>query len=392
VLTRVKVAYLPATLLLAAGVACGNDAELTGTSPMAPQLDRKQEAVVPAPLVPIWIDGSAVEIWPYTDARLAGTPSDPINLIFVGQGNALNVRAALMSLDGNRDGPLAPFGCTWTDAIGGVQGAYTDGSGWSGSVIQLECGSYNPFRFHVRLFPNGSWTLANGHVDVLIPGTHDHQVLAWELAEQLVTYDIARSGLLAAAPAQTGVISAAPTFREIPPQIYNGLPVELRALTGGPLFGPVATGVGIVTDGSATILALQTAPAAPGSSQVVDIMFGQVVPKPYCNPAGAFIRVDGPITLRQDVTVTPGGILSSQTMANGDLIVRTFDLSTGALGPPAQARVRDHYRTQLNRSTHSVLSSRHQQLSTDGAPQQLLEDMRVGPAGPATFRSTEKCG
>lgn len=378
--------------LVIIGLTACSDNSVTGIQPEAPQMSRKPEAVVPGPLTTVAIGGSTVQMWPYTHAVLAGMPSDPINLIFVGEGDALNVRAALMSLDGSRSGPFAPFNCTWTDAIGGHQAVYTAAAGWSGSVIQLECGDYDPFRFHVRLFPNGGWTLANGHVDVLIPGTTDHQVLSWELAEQFVAYDLARSGLLASAPAQTGVIGAAPTFREIPPVIYNGLPIQLRALTGGPLMGPVSVGVGIQTDGSATILSLQSAPPAGGSAQTLQIVYGQVVPKPFCNSGGEFIRVDGGVTLQQDVRVSPSGVLTSQTIAEGELLVRSVDLSTGAMGIPAPARVRDHYSSQLSRSSHGIRSTRHQQLSTGGRPQQLREELHVGPGGPAWFRSEEKCG
>ena len=76
-------------------------------------------------------------------------------------------------------------------------------------------------------------TLGNAHFELLIPGTTDHQVLSWELAEQLVTVDMVRSGLLAAAPGSTAPINAAPGFRQIPAEIYNLLPAELRAASAG---------------------------------------------------------------------------------------------------------------------------------------------------------------
>ena len=60
-------------------------------------------------------------------------------------------------------------------------------------------------------------------------------------------------GFLTAAPAQTGPINQAPFFRSIPPVIYNGLPAQIRSLTGGPLEGDVTEPVGIFSDGSATI-------------------------------------------------------------------------------------------------------------------------------------------
>ena len=100
--------------------------------------------------------------------------------------------------------------------------------------MQLQCGGYGPIRFHLRLFDIGGTTLGNAHFEVLIPGTTDHQVLSWELAEQLVTFDFARSGLLGAPPGSIAPVNPAPSFRGIPAPLYDGLPPELRVLTGGP--------------------------------------------------------------------------------------------------------------------------------------------------------------
>jgi hypothetical protein len=133
-----------------------------------------------------------------------------------------------------RAGPFAAFDCTWTDAIGGIQVSWAEPAGWTGSVIQLECGAYDPFRFHIRLFPAGHATLANAHVEVLIPGTQAHQVLNWEVADQFIVYEMARVGILGAAPATRGMINQAPTMGEIPVVLYNMLPAHLRALAGGP--------------------------------------------------------------------------------------------------------------------------------------------------------------
>lgn len=65
----------------------------------------------PSPLVTVDIGLDAVEFWPYTGADLSGTPKDPINLIFFGQADPRDIRAALLSLDGDRTAfgmPSAP--------------------------------------------------------------------------------------------------------------------------------------------------------------------------------------------------------------------------------------------------------------------------------------------
>jgi hypothetical protein len=355
-----------------------------------PDLSVRAGSAAPSPLVDVTAGGSTQRLWPFTGTDFSSTPQDPINLVFVGAADARNVRNALLSLGGDRGGsPFAGFDCTWTDAIGGQQTAHAEQVGWSGSVIQLECGDYDPFRFHVRLFPAGGWTIANAHVDLLIPGTTDHQVLSWELGEQFVTYDLARSGFLGGVPGRTGVINPAPTFRSIPPVIYNLLPPTLRGLTGGPLTGTVTEPVGIPTDGQATIVPLRAAPAAPGTSQSLELQFGQTIPKPFC-AAGDFVRVDGPIHLHHRVEVSASGVLTSETSIEGELMVRA--LGATGLGEPNRARVHDHYQTHINGKHFGVFSMRKQQLSLPARPpQQLHRQLQVGSNGPARFREDEKC-
>jgi hypothetical protein len=366
--------------------------------PLSPALESaaapvRYEASVPAPLVPVAYVGGALRIWPYVGTDFSGTPQDPVNLVFFGVGDPRNVRDALRSVDGARAGPLAGFDCRWTDAFGSQETSYSEQSEWSGSVIQLECGSYDPFRIHLRLFPAGGGTVGNAHFDLLIPGTTDHQVLSWEFGEQFVTYDLARSGYLSAPPGQSGPINAVGTFREIPPVIYDGLPPQLRALTGGPLSGAVTAPVGIPTDGSATLLALADAPQAGGTEQDIVIHFAQTIPKPFCNGGGDFVRVDGPVRLRQRVDVSRSGVLTSQRFADGDLVVRSVDPTTGQLGAPVEAHVREHYGATLGDHVASVRSMRSQQLLVaNGPPQRFLEQLQVGPNGLTRYLRSERCG
>lgn len=348
---------------------------------------------IPASLTTVTAAGSSLTLWPYTATTLAEQPSDPINLIFGGIADPRNIRDALLALDGVRGGPFAGFDCTWTDAIGGIQATYGSDPGWTGSVIQLECGTYEGLRMHVRLFPMGDRTVANAHIDVLIPGTTDHQVISWEVAEQFVTADLARAGVLGAAPTATAGVTAAPTFREIPAILYNGLPPQLKALAGGP-GGTVSEPVGIANDGRATILVIaRDVPAAGGRSQTLELDFAQVIPKPFCAEPGELVRVDGPVSLTQEVRVSATGVLSSQTFAEGELQVRSFDPTTGATGDPMTAHIRDHYRTQVGDHLTMARSSRHQLLESPGAPaQQLQVLLRVGSDGEPMARARELCG
>lgn len=333
--------------MLIAGLAggCSNPSDLPTAAPAAALDFAAPSTDPPGELATISLGGAAQRIWPFLSATLS-SPDDPVNLLFTGRADPRAIRSALLGLDGQRGAvgfPAGrPFDCTWSDAIGGLQGAYTEAAGWSGSAIQLQCGGFGPVRFHLRLFRLGDLTLGGAHFEVLIPGTTDHQVLSWELAEQLVTADLARSGLLGAAPGATGMISPAP-YREIPDLIYSGLPDGLKQLAGGPSV-PVSSPVPIQTDGRATILALAGEPApAPGSGQRLVIQFAQVIPRPFCtNSEDALVLIQGPVTLEKTVRITDGGTLETTYHASGMLQVAAIDPASGeVLGDPYQAKVED---------------------------------------------------
>jgi len=170
-------------------------------------------------------------------------------------------KTALRSLDGDRSAfglPNAfPFNCTWTDASGEMQTAYTDEGGWVANPVQLQCGDYGPLRFHIRLFPAGDWVVAGTHFDLLIPGTSQHRVISWELAEQMIYIDFVRSGLVDPA---TGVGHAplsvpGPAGDVIEAPLYDGLPPSLKAV------------LGVVPDGSGNYVAL-----SDGAALVLDLL------------------------------------------------------------------------------------------------------------------------
>lgn len=358
----------------------------------------------PAGLVSLALPGGTTTLWPYTGADFSGAGQDPINLIFAGQADALAIRAALMGLNGDRSAfgfpGVAPFNCTWSDAIGGSQTAYSDGAGWSGSAIQLQCGEYGPIRFHLRLFDAGAVTLGGVHFEMLIPGTADHQVLSWELAEQLVAADMMRTGLLATTDplAPSAPIHAAP-FREIPAVLYNLLPVELKGIVGGPL-GSVSTPVAIPTDGRATIVNIATAaPVLPGVwEQDFEVQFGQVVPKPFCSPGpAAFLQLAGPVRLRQRIQVLENGRMVGGFNADGRLGIQPLDFSTGApvpSGEPYEAEVKEIAQVAVDQRGGTV---HHTQIQTElplSGPYrgQLRTRLAVGVGAGMDFERVIRCG
>jgi hypothetical protein len=388
-----------AALSLVLFVGCSDDSDPVG--PSSEFSAKTTDAPAPAPLVTVDVGGDALTLWPFTSSNL-GTPEDPVNLIFSGKAEPRQLRSALMGLDGDRTllgfPDEFPFNCTWTDALGGtMQGAYAEPSGWVGSAVQLECGAYDPLRFHVRLFDVGGLTVANAHFELLIPGTHEHQVIHWELAEQLVVIDFLRSGLLdPSGPfAFTPAINPAP-WRDIPAQIYNGLPDDLKALIGPP---SSPTAVPIPSDGVATILFVtgQSGPRPEVTTQEYTIQFDQVIPKPFCSGDGfEYLYVTGPIRLTQRTIVTRSGNYLSLFHAHGRLDLTPVDPSTSpptALAPTYTAVINQNDRAHVNDHVSSVASVMLQIEVPPSGPfrGRLKVVLKVGPGSSTVYDLEVQC-
>lgn len=354
----------------------------------------------PQPLVTIARANSSLTFWPYTGENFSGTPQDPINIVFCGKADPRDIRAALMALDGDRTAfglpPAAPFNSTWQDAIGDVQAGYGSKCEWVGGVVQLACGDYQPVRFHLRLFKMGSWTVGNAHFEVLIPNTTEHQVLSWELAEQLVTIDLMRCGLLdPTVPAfQTEAINESP-FRTIPAVIYNGLPVELRQLSGGPL-GNVSEDVPIATDGHATVFNLAQRLRRNAENLVQDfvIQYDQVVPRPFCSSGPLdYVYVQGPVHLRQTTRLDRNNDYNFAFSASGTLTVTPVDPLTGSpTGPSVEAVVSETHSGSLDARSHVAESMKYQILGGHGDPtSSLYVKIKADSRGQDKYKRVERC-
>ena len=387
-----------ALLLLAfLALGCNDD----GSNSLSPEAFTSAPGVTrPADLVSVTVAGGSLSFWPYTGVNFSGTPQDPINLIFAGKADPRALRAGFLGLAGDRSAyglpNVYPFNCTWSDAIGDLQTGYNGPAGWTGSAVQLACGDFGPVRFHVRLFDAGSITLGNAHFEVLIPGTTEHQVLSWELAEQLVTVDLVRSGLLGAAPAVSGLINSAPGFREIPSQIYNSLPAELKFTIGGPA-GTVSGAVPIGTDGRASIFQLgsEVARSPSMAEQNFVIQWGQVIPRPFCVDGPAeFVLVEGPVTLRKTVELTAAGELQSEFLATGRLTLTPVDPSSGLpLGAAYEAKVEDHQVTSYGDAGGAVEGLvRQMELPQDAAGRgRKVVRLKLVTGGVTDFDQDIKC-
>ncbi len=332
--------------------------------------------------------------WPYTGENFTGTPQDPINAIFTGYADPLRIRAALRRLDGNRTGfgmpNVPPFNCTWKDAIGGEQAVYGEAVGWTGSAVQLACGDWS-LRFHLRLFAQGAVTVAGTHMDLNIPGTNEHEVISWELPEQLLTVDMIRAGILAAAPTLTGQINAAPTFREIRAPVYAGIPPVLKAIAG------ITAGPQIPTNGQATLFNIGRAePIVPDVvEQQFTIQFNQFIPKPFCGGPTDFLFVQGPIVFTGRAQVTPSGTYHRESSATADLTAVPVNPLTGQpIGAPLHALVTDDHLAGITPAGVSARAHQLQQLFDGAGVLQASQDDKIsaGTIGRDDVTRVVNCG
>lgn len=350
--------------------------------------------IVPAPVVAVTLGERSVELWPYTGTKFGGAPQDPINLIFFGERDPRQIRAALMALSGDRSTfgfPAAfPFNCTWSDAIGNVQTAYATDGAWLGSAVQLECGPYGPLRFHMRLFRAGAATLGNVHFELLIPGTTEHEVLSWKLAQDLVTADLARSGLLDSSPAPTPALH--PTeFHTIRAAIYNGLPVGLRAAIGGPLSN-VTADVPIRSSGAAMMFDLKrSVDVVPGEDvESFVVSWNQVVPKPFCSPgSSSYVLVQGPLMLQQRAGIDASGEYTADFSAGGTLQLTPVNPLTSPptpIEPSYSAEVQEiHTGTLTNSIAKAYMFQLQRELPSEGQYRGTLRSqLQVGPTQEAS--------
>jgi hypothetical protein len=391
------------------GSALGPQVSVTADAKAGPECVGRSAARPPAGLVTTSFQGQSLALWPFTDRTFDGAGEDPVNLIFTGQADPRRIRAALLALDGDRTAygfpNVYPFNARWTDANGDAMIAYSGSEGWAGSVVQLMLGNYAPVRAHLRLFRSGTrfgrdgtWTVGSAHFEVMIPGTADHQVLSWELAEQLVTVDLMRTGLLSptAPMGSTGAINPAPGYRTIPAIIYNGLPAELVAVIQGPP-QPAAADVPIGTDGRATILNLEKAAPLACDPRTEDVTFTyqQVIPKPICNASGAnWVLVEGPVTFRKTARVAHNGAYSFHSGYYGKLRITPVDLSSGSpvpVGAPYDAVVSQSQEGFLGDQGGELVCDTKRIAPQPGGTEFLVSFLKVATHGQKTVRSQSHC-
>ncbi len=353
------------------------------------------EAPAPPGTVDVDLAGETLAVWPYTTSDLE-TGSDPVNLVFP-NADPRAIRQELLRLDGARGGtPFAglPFGvggCTWMDAMGYEQAAWGEGEGWAGGAVQLACvaSSAQPlgtfFRFHVRLFRIGAHALGAAHFEVLIPGTAEHEVLSWDLARQLVLYDVGRAEVLSAAPG-SAALRPAGTFRAVRRPVFDAL----VSFGLGPLLSslglsapPWPADVPIPTSGAATVLAtaISFEPVRARLEAATEVLYDVVIPKPFCSsgtpdPTDDFVRLYGPLRFAQTVLTNPSGKYERRYLIGGTLTVtpmRIVKLPTPTTPPQYAPTGEPALEAAISETHRGMLTDEYAQV-TERVSQVLMGD------------------
>jgi hypothetical protein len=385
------------------------DAQATSQPESAPPMIREDGSTPPSGMASVSFGTESLDLWPYTGTSFDGTPSDPVNLLFVGKADPVRIRAALLQLDGDRTAygfpDSYPFNATWSDAGGDVQTTYANGEGWLGSVVQLQLGTYDPGRVHLRLFrtgvpfgDGGTWTIGAAHFEIMIPGTADHAVLSWELARNVVVTDLVRSGLLDSSTpmAPTDQITQTPSFRDIIPEIYNQLPEDLKAGIGGPS-GTVTAPVPIPNDGMAMMLDMagEAPPQIGTTSASFTVNYNITIPKPFCSEGPYdYVLLTGPVTLMNTTTVDATGLYQFTAGISGQLTVTPLDVTVSPpvpAGTPYKVQVGDKLQGALDATSSWAMFQSRRIAPQKGGSQMLMTKLRVGTRGQDSYSAQVQC-
>ncbi len=369
---------------------------------------RTQDGGTPPPnLVTVALGQESVTFWPYTGSSFDGTPVDPVNLIFAGEADPVQIRSALLALDGDRSAygfppGFFPFDQRWTDAIGGnVQTNYEVNAGWDGSVVQLTLGVYGPLRVHLRLFrtadpfaAGGIWTVGAAHFELQIPGTTEHQVLSWEWAQNVVMIDMIRSGLIDPNVIPSQPITEVPSWRTIPAVIFNQIPPELRGALGYPT-GDIDYDFPIPNDGSASIMhVLNPATLISGATdQSARVDFGQLIPKPICAQGPYdYVYVTGPVDFTTHVDVSAPAQYRYTARYSGELQITPWDIVHNVpAGDPYTARVSGRQNGRTQGGDAFVLSEDTRLAHESGGAEIVISYLKAATHGLDTYHVMEHC-
>jgi len=101
-----------------------------------------------------------------------------------------------------------------------------------------------------------------------------------------------------------------------------------------------------------------------------------------------YLYVTGPVTMRQQVSVSASGNFVSQFKAVGKLVLTPINPVTGEMGEPYRANVNEHHKGVYTDQTQLTSQMQIQALIKPGAGERFVSTLNVGP-GSADFASLE---
>jgi hypothetical protein len=205
--------------------------------------------------------------------------------------------------------------------------------------------------------------------------------------------DMIRSGLLAGEPYLTDAFGPTPTHRGIPWYVFNELPPELRTgLSLPPDDVAVGESAPIPCNGRAVVLNVVASyvPTQTDVRREFEILFGQVIPKPFCNPSGTeVVLVQGPVHFTVRFQTNPSGRYLRTVLISGLLNVTPIDPGTGQpTGPTAQAFIFEENRGMLTDNTAEVSWTQGRTITS--LSEVLSQTFTAGQHD--SFSYTEECG
>jgi len=212
----------------------------------------------------------------------------------------------------------------------------------------------------------------------------------------MVVVDMIRSGLLVAPPVPTQVITQAPTYRDIPAVIFNGVPDELKVACGLPP-GQSSSPVPIPNDGIATLLHVGASVEVNRDSRSASfvVQFDQVVPKPFCMDSPTdFVLIQGPLTIEKTVHVDKGDAYNYRSTISGRLMVVPVDVTQSPplpIGEPFYARIGDFQQGRIAARNARVRFSSKRIAPQDGGLEMFSSLLKVATHGRDFYNERVKC-
>ena len=206
------------------------------------------------------------------------------------------------------------------------------------------------------------------------------------MPQQLLTADLACTGLLGAAPTPAAQTHSQ-FFGEIPAAVWDGMPAGLRQLTG---HSPSAVApVPILSTGYAMPFELAGRVPVTPDEEVEDlaVQWNQIIPKPFCAAGPAhFVRVEGPLRFTQRSGIDASGEHHTEMVAQGRLRITPITPPDGSFESYDAEIVVNQVGTITDEMTKTLLNDLRRELPDLGPFRGTSHDrVQTGPTAAASM-------